>query len=225
MDATILGSGEVSGVPPLFADLGAADADARRRRPGLLVESDDATVLLDVSPDLHEQVHEVEVDSLDAALLTHFHHDHAGGIDDLGLVAPHLDIDVWMTETALGHCREERRYLLDDLPPETFEHGDRISVGDLTVIPFPVAHGRPEFDTVGFAVECDGTKVVYAPDIERFCPDRPAGDAYRDADLLFVDGSPVFRDELFAERDYLGMLADANAERTVLVHVNEFLDG
>jgi len=225
MDATILGSGDVTGVPPLFADLDAADAETRRRRPGLLVESDETTVLLDISPDIHEQGHEVGVDSLDAAFLTHFHHDHAGGIDDLGLVAPHLDIDVHMTETALGHCRDERGYLLDDLAPETFEHGDRISVGDLTVVPFPVAHGRPEFDTVGFAVERGAEKIVYAPDIERFCPDRRAGDTYRDADLLFVEGSPVLRDELFEETDYVGMLADANAERTVLIHVNEFLDG
>jgi len=225
MDATILGSGDVTGVPPLCADLETAGADARRRRSGLVVESEEATVLLDVSPDIHEQVHELEVDRLDAAFLTHFHHDHAGGIDDLGLVADHLHVDAWMTETALDHCRDERAYLVDDLAPRTFDHGDRIPVGDLTVIPFPVAHGRPEFDTVGFAVERGEEEIVYASDIERFCPDRRAGETYRGADLLFVEGSPVLRDELFEDSDYVGMLAEANAGRTVLVHLNEFLDG
>jgi phosphoribosyl 1,2-cyclic phosphate phosphodiesterase len=225
MELTILGSGEMTGVPLLFSDLESAGAEARRRRPSLLVETSETTVLLDVSPDVREQVQEAGIDGLDAAFLTHFHHDHAGGIDDLAPYVPHLDIDCYLTETALGHCREERGYLLEDLDPSTVDHGEEIRVGDLTVVPFPVAHGRPDFDTVGFAVAHDGATAVYAPDVEQFCPERPAGDAYRDADLLFVEASPLFRDELFPELDFSGMLSEASADRTVLIHVNEFLDG
>jgi len=215
----------MTGVPPMFTDLESIGAERRRRRPGLLVETAAATVMLDVSPDVREQVLEAEIDTLDAAFVTHFHHDHAGGIDDLGLLVPHVGTDVRMTETAVEHLRNEREYLVDDIGVETVRHGDRVTVGDLTVVPFPVAHGRPEFDTVGFAVYHEGTKVVYAPDVERFCPDRPAGTEYRDADILFVEGSPVLREDLYDEIDFVEMVAEAEADRTILVHINEFFDG
>ncbi|GAA0665846.1 MBL fold metallo-hydrolase [Natronoarchaeum mannanilyticum] len=225
MNVTLLGSGEMTGVPPMFTDLESIGAERRRRRPGLLVETAAATVMLDVSPDVREQVLEAQIDTLDAAFVTHFHHDHAGGIDDLGLLVPHVGTDVRMTETAISHLRNEREYLVDDIDVETIQHGDQVTVGDLTVVPFPVAHGRPEFDTVGFAVYHEGTKVVYAPDVERFCPDRPAGAEYRDADLLFVEGSPILQEDLYDEIDFVEIVGEAAADRTVLVHVNEFFDG
>ena len=144
-----------------------------------------------MSPDLREQVRETDLGVPDAAFLTHFHHDHTGGIDDLA----------------------------------TFDHGERVPVRDLTVVPFPVAHGRPAFDTVGFAVSADGKTAVWAHDIEQFRPDMPAGDAYRDADLLFVEGSPLVCEGLFEDIGFDGGIASANADRTVLFHVNEYLDG
>jgi phosphoribosyl 1,2-cyclic phosphate phosphodiesterase len=225
MDVTLLGSGEVTGVPPLFGTLEAAGAERRRRRPGLLVETPESAVLFDVSPDVREQVREAGPGTLDAAFVTHFHHDHAGGIDDLALVAPLMDVDVYMTGTATDHFREERSHLTDRVDPETFEHGERVSVGDLTVVPFPVAHGRPTFDTVGFAVEHGDSTVAWAPDIRQFRPGLEGGDAYRNADILFVEGSPLFRDGLFEDVPFEDEIAGANAERTVLVHVNEYLDG
>ena len=225
MDVTLLGSGEVTGVPPLFTDLEEAGANRRRRRPSLHVETSEASVLLDVSPDVREQVWEVGIEAVDAAFLTHFHHDHAGGIDDLALVAPHLDIDVYGTETAREHFRDERTHLTDRLDIATFEHDERVAVEDLTVVAFPVEHGRPTFDTVGFAVSHGGSTVVWAPDIERFRPDMPGGETYRNADLLFVEGSPLVRDGFFEDIDFEGEIETANAERTVLVHVNEYLDG
>jgi len=225
MDVTLLGSGEVTGVPPLFGDLETAGAERRRRRPSLLVETPETTILFDVSPDVREQVRETGTEHIDAAFVTHFHHDHAGGIDDLALVAPAMDIDVYMTETATTHLREERGHLTDSVDPESLDHGERVRMGDLTVVPFPVEHGRPTFDTVGFAIEHGDSTVVWAPDIEQFRPDLDGGGAYRNADLLFVEGSPLFRDELFEDIAFEDEIAGANADRTVLVHVNEYLDG
>ena len=55
----------------------------RRRRVSILVEEGDATVLVDTSPDMREQLLDAGVQRLDAVLYTHAHADHAHGIDDL----------------------------------------------------------------------------------------------------------------------------------------------
>ena len=222
MDVTLLGSGDATGVPPIFLDLDDCEATARRRRPGLLVETASTTVLLDASPDLPEQLRAVGIDHLDAAFVTHWHHDHAGGVEELGLVSSALDVELGLTATAADHLRTERAHLAGSFEETRLEHGRRVQVGELSIVPFPVAHARPEFDTVGFRLTHDGSTVVYAPDVERFCPERPAGETYRDADLLFVEGTGIFRPDVFdLETDPETMITGAGADRTVLIHLNE----
>jgi len=222
MDVTLLGSGDASGVPPLTLSIDDCDADARRRRSGLLVETGDRTVLFDASPDLPEQCREAGIDHLDAVFLTHWHHDHAGGVEELGIVSSALEFDLYLTETAADHLQTERPHLTDSFDDRRLEHGDTVHVGDLEVVPFPVAHGRPEFDTLGFAIHHGGSTAVYAPDIERFCPDVPGGDAYQNADLLVVEGTAHYRPDIYdADVDFAAMIDDATADRTVLTHLSE----
>lgn len=222
MDVTLLGTGDAAGVPPLTLSLDDCDADARRRRVGLLVETDAVTVLFDASPDLPEQLRETGVDHLDAVFLTHWHHDHAGGIEELGIVASALDFELYLTETAAQHLHSERPHLDETVDGTLLDHGDAVNVGDLEVVPFPVAHGRPEFDTLGFAIHHDGSKAVYAPDVEQFRPDLPDGETHRNADLLFVEGAGLYRPEIYeADVDFTAMIDAADADRTVLVHLSE----
>jgi len=222
MDVTLLGTGDATGVPPLCLDLEDCDARERRRRAGLLVETEDRTVLFDASPDLPEQIRETEVDHIDAVFLTHWHHDHAGGVEELGIVTSALDFDLYFTDTAAEHLRTERPHLDGSFDETILEHGEPATVGDLEVVPFPVAHGRPEFDTLGFAIHDDGSKVVYAPDIEQFLPERDGGTAFREADLLFVEGTGLFRPEVYdADVEFEAMIDTTGADRTVLVHLSE----
>lgn len=55
----------------------------RRRRPALLVQSADATLLVDAGPDLRQQLLDAGVSRIDAVLFTHAHADHCHGLDDL----------------------------------------------------------------------------------------------------------------------------------------------
>ncbi|MEQ8559644.1 MAG: MBL fold metallo-hydrolase [Henriciella sp.] len=90
---TFLGTGSSGGVPRVGNDWGACDpAEPRNRRrrccvlidAGDLSSPDDCTrILIDSSPDLREQLLDLEVKHLDALVYTHDHADQSHGIDDV----------------------------------------------------------------------------------------------------------------------------------------------
>lgn len=245
MDVTLLGSGEALGMPAPLCDCRYCQASSRRRRPGLLIETDDATVVLDVGPDIKEQLQETETTAVDAFFLTHHHFDHVGGVHELahaamgfdahvGIEGGHLPSDVftpaekpagpsfaiYLTETALDRVEDRNAHLTETLDFRTIQHGDHVEVGDLRVVPFPVRHARPNFDTVGFSVYHDETKVVYAPDMWEFLDDTE----YEGADVLFAEGAALFRAYGHGdESDLRAALQTADADRTVLLNLSEHL--
>lgn len=224
MRCTLLGTADVAGVPPAFRDLDDAAAARRRRRCGLLVETGDAVLLFDVPPDFRDGVREAGVRDLDAAFLTHWHHDHCGGIDDLGMVARGIDVDLYRTETAREHFEREKAYLDGRFDEHALEHGASVTVADAAVTPIPVAHDRPAFDTLAFRIDTADGVVVYAPDFGTWCPDLPGGRAYRDADLAVLEATSVLSPHSLDDVDPgENPVADADADRTVLVHLNESL--
>jgi phosphoribosyl 1,2-cyclic phosphate phosphodiesterase len=88
MRITILGTGTSTGVPVMTCDCAVCRSDDprdRRLRPGLHVEWDGASVLVDTSTDLRQQALRHRISRVDAVLYTHGHADHILGLDDLRL--------------------------------------------------------------------------------------------------------------------------------------------
>lgn len=82
----MLGCGASMGVPSVGLGWGACDPAEprnRRRRVSLLIEARGKTILIDMSPDLHEQLVEAKATHLDAIVMTHAHADHVHGIDEV----------------------------------------------------------------------------------------------------------------------------------------------
>lgn len=249
VNVTMLGSGEALGMPAPMCDCEYCTASDRRRRPALLVEGREATVVLDAGPDLKAQLAAVGQPDVDAVFVTHHHFDHVAGLQELNHAAmpfeahvlnddelpaddrpPTPEFGVYLTATARLHLEYTNGHVADRLDPGTLAHGDPVTVGDLSVVPFPVDHARPAFDTVGFAVyggHADGgddPEVVYAPDAWSFLPSEPAGQAYEGADLLVAEGSALLGVEGHGTREDLeAALAAADADRTVLVNASEHL--
>ncbi|ADQ66583.1 metal-dependent hydrolase [Halogeometricum borinquense DSM 11551] len=226
MRFTLLGTGDVLGVPPPFQTLADANAAARRRRCGALIETETTTLLLDVPPEFRDGIRQADVGSVDAAFVTHWHHDHVGGIDDLALTARFLDIPLYLTATAQDRFAQEKPYLTDSVAIRNLMHGEPVTVGDIEITPIPVAHDRPECDTLAFRLETGTETMVYAPDFENWCPDMPGGKMYTNADLAVLEATPAIAPELLSsDVPTPDPVTKAAASRTVLTHLNEYMLG
>ncbi len=74
------------GVPIIGCKCSACQSDDprdRRLRTSAFVEHQGDRILIDVGPDFRQQFIDNAIDTVDAILLTHEHHDHVGGIDDI----------------------------------------------------------------------------------------------------------------------------------------------
>lgn len=84
---TFLGTGTSTGVPQMLCDCDvchSSDPHDNRLRTSALVEMNDGRrILIDCGPDFRQQMLRIGCPGLDAALLTHIHFDHVGGLDDL----------------------------------------------------------------------------------------------------------------------------------------------
>ncbi|MFV0431299.1 MAG: MBL fold metallo-hydrolase [Alphaproteobacteria bacterium] len=86
MKVTVLGSGGSTGTPAVELGWGACDSNNpknRRLRPGLYVQKEDNSILVDTGPDLREQLLANKITQADAVIYTHAHADHTHGLNDV----------------------------------------------------------------------------------------------------------------------------------------------
>ncbi len=183
LTATILGCGSSAGVPRIEQGWGACDPTNprnRRRRCALLIErageAGVTTVLIDVGPDIREQLLGADVRHLDGVLITHPHADHTHGIDDLRPLyhTRHARIDMHMDEPTALRVWEAFSYVFEtpegsSYPP--MANDLRLSAGSpckiegrggaIETTPFDLDHG--EINALGFRIG----KLAYTPDVKR----------------------------------------------------------
>lgn len=173
---TILGSGSSGGVPRIGNDWGACDPTEprnRRRRCSILVQRNETNVLIDTSPDLREQLNDVDVDRLDAVLYTHDHADQSHGIDELRVVAlrnqarveMHADpVTAQTLRARFGYCFGDNAHMGYPAIANLSEFGSETILvdgpgGPIEAIPFPQDHGS--VTSYGFRVG----PVAYSSDL------------------------------------------------------------
>ncbi len=160
MKLTFLGTGTSFGVPQIgcgCAVCRSTDARDKRTRSGALIESDSGTrVLIDTPPELRLQLVAAGIGSVDAVVYTHAHADHIHGIDDvraftIGRATP---LPMFGSKETLDDIANRVPYILNENMkplPGTFkpearafpvEAGVPIHVGDITLTPISIPHGR-----------------------------------------------------------------------------------
>ena len=109
-----LRSGKPEEPPPALLDPCRADI-GRRARP---------TVLVDLSPDLRDQLLEAGTKHIDGILVTHSHADHTHGIDDVRplVIKMRRRVDLYMDEPTEAALRARFGYVFETPPAASIRH-------------------------------------------------------------------------------------------------------
>ena len=153
MQLTFLGTGTSKGVPEIGCTCPvclSTDPHDKRLRVSVLIETDDARILIDCGPDFREQMLRIPFDRLDGVLHTHEHYDHTGGIDDLRPFALFGDIDVFADDLTHRHLRERLPYFFREvlypgvprLRFHTIQPYIPFCVKNVEIVPLQVMHGK-----------------------------------------------------------------------------------
>ncbi len=160
---TLLGTGTSTGVPIILCDCDVCtspDPRDRRLRASALLQTDQATILIDTSPDLREQMLAARPNRLDGVVYTHAHADHTAGLDELRRfnIVQEEWIPVWATPETAGELRQRFGYAFEhtysffgakpDLELHEFDANQPLQVAGETLVPVPINHGR--LPIVGF---------------------------------------------------------------------------
>ncbi len=160
MRLTFLGTGTSFGVPQVGCNCDVCrspDPRDKRTRVGAVVETAGGTrLLLDTPPELRIQLIANGIDRVDAVLFTHDHADHTHGLDDIRAISVRRDgpLPMYGTAETIRSLTEKFRYVFDDtmrpMPGTAKPEGQTfiiepdvpVRIGDVTVQPFSVPHGR-----------------------------------------------------------------------------------
>ncbi len=218
LQLTFLGTGTSAGVPMIgCACPVCASADPRDRRsrasvllrfpdPSLRVAEEHAAfnpaqfghrqLLIDLTPELRQQVMTQRLSRLDGVLITHAHADHIFGLDDLRRfnAVMHTSLDLFAEPLVIERLRETFRYIFDpqrklspsfvpNLIARPVEAAQPRDFFGATVTPLRLMHGR--LPILGYRCDHGGASVAYCTDVSSIPPQT--WPLLRDLDVLVLD--------------------------------------
>ncbi len=151
---TFLGTGTSSGVPMVACNCmvcTSPNAEDKRLRSSILVQSETTSIVVDATPDFRQQMLTHKVQRVDAILVTHAHKDHVGGLDDTRgfQYFQQEPTRVYGTLQALEGVKREVPYAFDEfkypgVPVFELHQIDQTPfvIGDIRIIPVLVWHYR-----------------------------------------------------------------------------------
>jgi phosphoribosyl 1,2-cyclic phosphate phosphodiesterase len=150
---TFLGTGTSTGVPVLTCDCSvctSSDPRDKRLRPSILLEWENASVLVDTGTDLREQGLRHDLRRVDAVLYTHAHADHILGLDELRLFnwRQRGPVPVYGSAATLAMIRKTFWYVFEEVqigggkPAITpIEIAAPFDLLGRRIVPVPIFHG------------------------------------------------------------------------------------
>lgn len=156
MKVTILGCGASQGTPELGCECFTCTSDNlknKRTRPSIYIESPEAKILVDATPDLRFQALANKITTIDALIITHAHADHISGLDDLKPMTKRATSPIrsYMNQNSWSWIKGTYGYLFEErgskvyrpiLEKHIIEDEQKIQIKDLTIQLFPQNHGE-----------------------------------------------------------------------------------
>jgi riboflavin kinase/FMN adenylyltransferase len=133
------------------------DPHDNRLRPSLLVSRNGQNVVIDTTPDFRQQALRVELDRVDAILLTHGHADHILGFDDIRPfnIRQRAALPVYGNEETFRIIRRVFAYVFDEKPALSTVPSVLLKPADgpiellgIPFVPVPMEHG--DMEVLGF---------------------------------------------------------------------------
>jgi phosphoribosyl 1,2-cyclic phosphate phosphodiesterase len=174
---TVLGCGSSTGVPSLKYGWGMCDGKNeknRRTRSSIMLETEKTSLLVDMSPDLRQQLLNLGSSRVDGVILTHEHYDHVNGINELRPIFFETGetAKIYSSHEVIEKIRHMFHYLFQETDHRIYKPyistgkiGDTFSVGDISGICFEQSHGYSK--TIGIRVG----NFAYSTDVVEFCPE------------------------------------------------------
>jgi phosphoribosyl 1,2-cyclic phosphate phosphodiesterase len=230
MKVIVLGCGASWGVPAIGPDWGRCDQTDprnRRRRCSLLVESRGSVLLIDMAPDLREQLLAANVARLDAVLLTHAHADHLHGIDDIRIVNQLIGkaLPIYTSPEALAEVERRFGYALLPVPDKPLYRPALIgrpidgpfTAAGVRIVPIAQDHGYSM--SLGFRIG----PVAYSTDVTAL--DETAFAELAGTEIWIVD---CMRREPHPTHSHLAKtlawIDRVRPRRAILTHMDQSLD-
>lgn len=236
---TFLGTGTSHGIPVINCNCRVCTSndkkDKRLRSSVLITDSAQNNILIDCGPDFREQALTYKITRIDAVLLTHSHFDHVQGIDDLRIYANNKPdsenppLKIFGNKTTLKDMKRRFNYIFKKTQlgggklscslykMENYTLKKPLIIGNLSIIPVPMKHGK--LDTTGYTFTdlSSGKKITYLTDLSFISPSSI--ELARDSDILVIDGLKKNRHEThFSFDQALDCAQTIRAKKTYLIH-------
>lgn len=229
-----MGTGTSLGVPMLACSCAVClskDKRDKRLRSSVLVEKGRTNLLIDAGPDLRCQLLKTGKTDIDAVLLTHFHRDHLGGLDDLRALIFHRQrvMPIYANQLSLEALARQYEYVdlsgenLSDkfatlsLSLQNLEAGKQVQIGDISVRAVEVWHGK--LAILGFVFD---EELVYLTDVKYL--DLAVCDTLRHKKILIIN---ALRQEEHPTHlnlaEALALIEELQPQKAYLTHISHSL--
>jgi phosphoribosyl 1,2-cyclic phosphate phosphodiesterase len=229
----LLGTGSGMGAPSFFCKCDSCKAAFEnkaygRTRNGAIVQVENRNnILIDLSPDLGQQLVREQVERVDAVFLTHWHYANFAGIGEIG---PYVNfsgrgkIPLFLPASAVEAFKIAFSDFESSFKLIAWQFDQEYAFPSVTIKPILANHG---IETAGFLIETKSKKLAYFPStagLSEHSRRKVVGVDWLVCDATFGKENPMPQEHMrISETIELGRMV--RAQNTVLTHLSSHYIG